>query len=114
MEKRVIVFLIVSLAVIIGYDFLLKGMGLVPPPETTQEVASTDRATSVNQPISTQELPGNSGKQPSGSTKDVPASVTVPPRSDKGSASEEQTIEVNTDLFRAKFSNRAALPWSMG
>ena len=109
MEKRVIVFLIVSLAVIIGYDFLLKGMGLVPPPETTQEVASTDRATSVNQPISTQELPGNSGKQPSGSTKDVPASVTVPPRSDKGSASEEQTIEVNTDLFRAKFSNRGAV-----
>ncbi len=35
MEKRVIVFLIVSLAVIIGYDFLLKGMGLVPSPEPT-------------------------------------------------------------------------------
>ena len=45
MEKRIIVFLIVSLAVIIGYDFLLKGMGLVPPPEPTQEASTTERAT---------------------------------------------------------------------
>jgi len=35
MEKRVIVFLIVSLAVIIGYDYLLKGMGLLPPSDTS-------------------------------------------------------------------------------
>ena len=108
MEKRVIVFLIVSLAVIIGYDFLLKGMGLIPPPETVQEAPYTERATSVDKTAPPQEPPGNSGNQPNNAAKDAAALGTVP-RSDRGSASEEQTVEVNTGLFRAVFSNRGAV-----
>ena len=108
MEKRVIVFLIVSLAVIIGYDFLLKGMGLIPPPETVQEAPYTERATSVDKAAPPQEPPGNSGNQPNNAAKDAAALGTVP-RSDRGSASEEQTVEVNTGLFRAVFSNRGAV-----
>lgn len=108
MEKRVIVFLIVSLAVIIGYDFLLKGMGLIPPPETVQETPNTERATSVDKPAPPQEPPGNSGNRPNNAAKDAAALGTVP-RSDRGSASEEQTVEVNTELFRAVFSNRGAV-----
>ena len=60
MEKRVIVFLIVSLAVIIGYDFLLKGMGLVPPPEPTQEVSTTDRAISAGKSVAPEGTSANS------------------------------------------------------
>ena len=108
MEKRVIVFLIVSLAVIIGYDFLLKGMGLIPPPETVQEAPYTERATSVDKAAPPQEPPGNSGNQPNNAAKDAEALGTVP-RSDRGSASEEQIVEVNTGLFRAVFSNRGAV-----
>ena len=108
MEKRVIVFLIVSLAVIIGYDFLLKGMGLIPPPETVQEAPYTERATSVDKAAPPQEPPGNSGNQPKNAAKDAEALGTVP-RSDRGSASEEQIVEVNTGLFRAVFSNRGAV-----
>jgi YidC/Oxa1 family membrane protein insertase len=37
MEKRVVIFLILSLAVIFGYDLLLKQLGLLPPPPDTVE-----------------------------------------------------------------------------
>ncbi len=108
MEKRVIVFLIVSLAVIIGYDFLLKGMGLVPAPEPIQEAPPSERATAAREPAQPRETPANSGNRPAGSPKDISLSRTGP-QSETGSASEEQTIEVNTELFRAKFSNRGAV-----
>lgn len=108
MEKRVIVFLIVSLAVIIGYDFLLKGMGLVPPSEPTQEASTTERAT-----------PAGPSSAPQGVSTNSPGVAVVPSiepstsvggtKSEKGSANEEQTIEVNTELFRAQFSNRGAV-----
>ena len=108
MEKRVIVFLIVSLAVIIGYDYLLKGMGLLPPSEPVQ-VATT---------ASTHTAEQKSGRSESGSTQSAnPASSaqtgtnSVPAVSDGGTgvATEEQTIEVDTDLFRAKFTNRGGV-----
>ena len=108
MEKRVIVFLIVSLAVIIGYDYLLKGMGLLPPSEPVQ-VATTASAPTAEQ---------KSGRSESGSTQPAnPASSaqtgtnSVPAVSDggTGAATEEQTIEVDTDLFRAKFTNRGGV-----
>ena len=108
MEKRVIVFLIVSLAVIIGYDYLLKGMGLLPPSEPVQ-VATTASAPTAEQ---------KSGRSESGSTQSAnPASSaqtgtnSVPAVSDggTGAATEEQTIEVDTDLFRAKFTNRGGV-----
>lgn len=108
MEKRIIVFLIVSLAVIIGYDFLLKGMGLVPPPEPTQEAARTDLETPVGKATAPQEIPTDSA----GVATDSPIEPTSPPavtQSEKGLAGEEQTVEVNTKLFRAKFSNRGAV-----
>ncbi|MCE3222252.1 MAG: oxaA [Nitrospira sp.] len=108
MEKRIIVFLIVSLAVIIGYDFLLKGMGLMPPPEPTQEAARTDREAPADKATAPQAIPTNSA----GVATDSPIELTSPPavtQSEKGLAGEEQTIEVDTELFRAKFSNRGAV-----
>ena len=108
MEKRVIVFLIVSLAVIIGYDYLLKGMGLLPPSEPVQV------ATTASTPIAEQK----SGRSESGSA--LPASSassaptgtnSTPAASDGGTGlvKEEQTIEVDTELFRAKFTNRGGV-----
>ena len=37
MERRVVIFLVLSLAVILGYDLLLKQLGLLPPQDTVQE-----------------------------------------------------------------------------
>ena len=39
MEKRVIVFLLISLAVIVGYDYLLKELGL--SPQSSEQQAET-------------------------------------------------------------------------
>jgi YidC/Oxa1 family membrane protein insertase len=104
MEKRVIVFLIVSLAVIIGYDFLLKGMGLVPPPEPTQEVSPTARTATAAKPPAPQGISAESPRPPIA----APSSISTT-RSDGGAASAEQTVEVDTELFRAKLSNRGAV-----
>ncbi|MCS6320043.1 MAG: membrane protein insertase YidC, partial [Nitrospira sp.] len=106
MEKRVIIFLIVSLAVIIGYDYLLKGMGLLPPPEPVQMATNPNPATITDAPAGTT---GDSTK--SGSSAPVSSLNVASATSGNGTAvaSEEQTIEVDTELFRAKFSNRGAV-----
>ncbi len=109
MEKRVIVFLIISLAVIIGYDFLLKEMGLLPPPqEQSAPGPSTEGDGSIpppagSAPISTP-TPGEPTPVAGGSaTADSPAERGPLP------VSEEQVVEVDTDLFRAKFTNRGGV-----
>ncbi len=109
MEKRVVVFLIVSLAVIIGYDYLLKGMGLLPPSEPVQ-VATTNSAPTAAGTSTKSESGTAQGASPAGTT-----SATVAAKAASGDSSavagkeDEQTVEVDTELFRAKFSNRGAV-----
>jgi YidC/Oxa1 family membrane protein insertase len=113
MEKRVIVFLIISLAVIVGYDFLLKEMGLMPPPlsQESQEGQSGARPSPEGQ---------DSISVPEGSVvtekKSLPSPVQSPTTGSAASADsglngavEEQLIEVETDLFRAQFTNRGGV-----
>jgi YidC/Oxa1 family membrane protein insertase len=42
MEKRVIVFLILSLAIIIGYDYVLKQTGIISPPAESDQLPASD------------------------------------------------------------------------
>ncbi len=109
MEKRVVIFLIVSLAVIIGYDYLLKGMGLLPPSEPVQ-VATTGSATTANGKPSASGSDATNSAGAAGTTSPpataTPASHDLPTGAVKD---EEQTVEVDTELFRAKFSNRGAV-----
>ncbi len=106
MEKRVIVFLVISLAVIIGYDYLLKGMGLLPPSEPVQVATSTsvvEKTSSASENASSQPAsPVSSGSMGSPSQPGASEGGAGPVR-------DEQTIEVDTDLFRAKFSNRGGV-----
>ena len=108
MEKRVIVFLIVSLAVIIGYDYLLKGMGLLPPPEPVQMASSSDPASATGKPAGTGAASTKTANPEALSSGGSPA-PSGSAASSTGTASEEQTIEVDTELFHAKFSNRGAV-----
>lgn len=108
MEKRVIIFLIVSLAVIIGYDFLLKEMGLVPPPGPTQEVSTTDRSNPADKAPASERVSASSGHPAGASSVESSAPVLSAP-SVTGTVNEEHTIEIDTELFRAKFSNRGAV-----
>lgn len=108
MEKRVIVFLIISLVVIIGYDFLLKEMGLVPPPEPTQETATADRSVPIEKAAPPERVPAKSATPPSPPVVES-STPSGSVQSGTGTAGEEQTVEVDTELFRAKFSNRGAV-----
>lgn len=107
MEKRVILFLIVSLVIIVGYEFLLKELGLAPPPQQTAEEGRSAPAKTQapspadpapkSAPAATSAVPGTSGSlgEPSGS----PAGP---------SQSGEQVVDVTTNLFHVRFSNRGA------
>ena len=93
MEKRVIVFLIVSLAVIIGYDYLLKGMGLLPPSEPVQVATNPSPAAETGKPA------GGAGDPAKAASADPVSSVNGAPASPgnaTGAASEEQTVDVDT------------------
>ncbi|MER3422967.1 MAG: hypothetical protein C4293_06750 [Nitrospiraceae bacterium] len=105
MDKRVVLFLILSLAIILGYDYLLKQMGIISQPAFDQSTTNSAPETSPNLPESSQRptrpLPNSS----SSSTQPTPLS------SQAGIApepSEEQVLEVETDLFRAVFTTRGA------
>lgn len=107
MEKRVIVFLVLSLAIIFGYDYALKEMGWLPQPlpasessaapETTQAMSSTDASpVSASSPATSSQAPElgqastNQAEQPSRSSPT------------------DEIVIIETDLYRAKFSTRGA------
>lgn len=101
MDKRVVLFLILSLAIILGYDYLLKQMGIIAPPasneSTTAPVASPSESSRVpNAPSTGSPL---SSTEPS----PLPGQVGTAPEPSK-----EQVLEVETDLFRAVFTTRGA------
>ncbi|MSQ77247.1 MAG: membrane protein insertase YidC [Nitrospiraceae bacterium] len=98
MEKRVVIFLILSLTILVGYEYVLRQMGLTPPPSQqtdqqapastvpqTSEAAATPEKNPAAAPIS----------RPDERAASVPAGV--------------QTIEVVTDLYRAAISNRGGV-----
>ncbi|MEW6245805.1 MAG: membrane protein insertase YidC [Nitrospirota bacterium] len=108
MEKRVILFLIISLAVIIGYDYLLKEFGLLPSPRTEQSRESDKNASSG--------VPSSPASDRVGVERSVPADASAADQRlalnrDQGSGppSEEQTVVVETDLFRAVLTNRGGV-----
>jgi YidC/Oxa1 family membrane protein insertase len=103
MEKRVIIFLILSLGILLGYEYLLKQMGWGPPPEPTENkqppaaaVSKTPAASSVSEKSQPQK-PGASGSRATTSTGPVSAKV------------DEQTVEIATDLYRVKLSGRGGV-----
>jgi YidC/Oxa1 family membrane protein insertase len=105
MEKRVVIFLILSLAIILGYDYLLKQFGLAPQPsrpaQTGKPQAAPDPAVPAVQPD-----PVSSGKTVSAPTK-PPATAESPKTASQGAAT-EQLETVETDLYRAVLTNRGA------
>jgi YidC/Oxa1 family membrane protein insertase len=116
MEKRVIIFLIISLAIIFGYDYILKELGWLPQPPPGQE-ASDREPVSHPEPAQTQTIQtGNDVKKAgaevarqSGESKSSPISAEV------ALPSSEQTVTIETDLFRAELTNRggAVKSWEL-
>lgn len=100
MEKRVVVFLVLSLAVILGYDLLLKQLGLLPPSTTVQEQANQEPGTTSREagtsPAEKKIDTASSGGPLSASQEPTSApaasSVSVLPA--------ERTITIETDVIR--------------
>lgn len=104
MDKRVVVFLLLSLAIIFGYEFILKEMGLLPeaPPVESAKGEATDSA----QPPAVAS-PGSDGSAQGAS---VSASSGISSDTVAGDASaSEQVVEIETGLYRAKMSTRGAV-----
>src|SRR5919201_7137770 len=98
MEKRVVLFLVLSLAIILGYDYVLRQLGITPaPPE--RPAGSESPATPPAGP------PANEAPTPAAAGPTQAASASVQP---VFSSTEERLEEVSTALYRAVFTTRAA------
>lgn len=108
MEKRVILFLVLSLAIIFGYDFLMKQLGVIPvdSPESQNQAERQIDAFSSESGESTTSQGQNGG----GAKLDSEGSEDSTSTTDHES---EEIIE--TPLFQAKISNRGAVirSWSL-
>jgi YidC/Oxa1 family membrane protein insertase len=104
MEKRVVIFLVISLAVILLWDFILKQFGLIPPPIEQPHDAAT-APSSVTSPPPT-EPPG---PPPAGAGRPDAEAARLKPEEPPPLVEREEPIEVVTPLYRAVFSNRGAV-----
>jgi len=98
MEKRILIFLLISFAIIFSFDFILKELGLVPEPppvEEGQEVA----------PSGGESLPPEVRDATAEIRADGDATALPSPLQSK---EEEQVAEVETPLYRVAFTNRGA------
>ncbi len=105
MEKRVALFLILSLLIVLGWNFLAGKMGWIPepPPEEMQEAPRpAEPEAKPSQPRGSAEtvLAKEEPSSPSQAPSDMPMA---------GIPSAEEFVVVETDLYRARFSNRGAV-----
>ena len=108
MDKRVIIFLVLSLAIILGFDLLLRQMGWLPELPPAQDGSA--QAPSSSEQVPTPALPagkdsgstGSNVQNQSGQKSGAPASSVSLPAS-------EQTVTVETDLVRVDLSNRGGV-----
>ena len=95
MEKRILIFLLISFAIIFSFDFVLKELGLVPelpPVEEGQEASFTD----------------NGSIPPTGGIQDASSEVRSHGDELNTTPLETRVEEVETPLYRVAFTSRGA------
>ncbi len=108
MDKRVIAFLVLSLAIILGFDLVLRQMGWLPEPPPAQDGSAQAPSSPVQEPTSSLQTgkdsasTGSSVPTQSGTKSGAPASGISLPAS-------EQTVTFETDLVRVELSNRGGV-----
>ena len=96
MEKRVVLFLVLSLTIIILYPLLLEKLGIItPPPPMSEEEVQDGEFSHIDPDEQSQAL---SAVTPPAL---LPEATTLP----DGTRLFEQDVVVNTDLYRAVFTN---------
>ncbi|MCX5725094.1 MAG: membrane protein insertase YidC [Nitrospirae bacterium] len=109
MEKRVVIFLVLSLAIILGYDLLLRQMGWLPEPPSVQDSAA--RGSSSTEPLS---APSSiiGGTETGSTDASIATQSSQQPdvrSADISPATAEQTVTVETGLVRVGLSNRGGV-----
>jgi YidC/Oxa1 family membrane protein insertase len=97
MEKRIILFLVISLVIILGYDKLLKELGIIPDtPSSEQQLSDIPVA-----PRTTHEtiVANSGGKAQAGEEGEIGADIV---------SRIEALEEIETSLYRASLTNRGA------
>ncbi|HSS30134.1 MAG TPA: membrane protein insertase YidC, partial [Nitrospiraceae bacterium] len=112
MDKRVVVFLVLSLGIILGFDVFLKQMGWFPEPPPAEESTATSPSSPEQKPAPTSvegqnsSPPGVRAPTQSGQKSNAPSSAPAP-------SILEQTVTVETDLVRVRLSNRGGVIQSL-
>jgi YidC/Oxa1 family membrane protein insertase len=107
MEKRVIVFLVLSLGIIFGYEYLIKELGLLPEPTISEEAepstSETSSPSSIGPASPTPGAPATTNIAPQ-----KPSAGEVRPQDPRREASAPEFIVVETELYRATFTTCGA------
>lgn len=112
MEKRVVAFLVISLAVILGYDFLLKQFGFLPSSPLEQEaaeqiaVSGTD-ATAVDTPAPGEKVLPSADSSIAEKTPDLATGELAGKAATHSTLSPtDQTLTLETNLIRVGIDAR--------
>jgi YidC/Oxa1 family membrane protein insertase len=108
MDKRVVIFLVLSLAIILGFDFLLKQMGWLPEPPPAQDAAVPAPSSAERIPTPAPVTDKDSGS-PSLSVPAKSSQKSAAPSSNISPPASEQTVTIETDLVRVSLSNRGGV-----
>lgn len=107
MEKRVVVFLVLSLAIIFGYEYVLKGLGLVPEQTISQpKEPSSQELPSLSEGGKTSESAG-AAPAPKAPPTTQPTNPSIPTQESQSQPATEVVV-VEAPLYQAKFTGRGA------
>lgn len=110
MDKRVVVFLVLSLGIILGFDLVMRQMGWFPEPPPAENATGSSsqgqepapaRVEGLNSSQTSSSVPTQSGQK-----SNIPSSAASP-------SILEQTVTVETDLVRIGLSNRGGVVQSL-
>ena len=112
MDKRVVVFLILSLGIILGFDVFLKQMGWFPEPPPAEDSTVTSPSSS-EQKLAPAHVEGQNSSPPGVTTPTQSGQKSYAPSSAPAPSIMEQTVTVETDLVRIGLSNRGGVIQSL-
>jgi YidC/Oxa1 family membrane protein insertase len=112
MDKRVVVFLVLSLGIILGFDLFIKQMGWFPEPPPAENATATDSSSRGQEPAPTH-VEGQNSSPTSSSVPTQSAQKSNVPSSAVSPSILEQTVTVETDLVRIGLSNRGGVIQSL-
>src|SRR4249919_2551418 len=104
MDKRIVVFLVLSLAIILGYDLLLKQMGWLPEPPPVQDSAARGSSSSAEPEPVPALVTGKDNASTDLSVPTQSGQKSDTPSSDISPSTAEQTVTVETNLVRLRLS----------